>query len=153
MPPVQLLPVADSYGVLDEVRCAHATSPGSALTSFAKLRTGCMSPAFFPLQPYRTSGRSRHIGIHGADAGAAQNRDSDGEVRMYLRHPVKKARFLMKGGYLELPAGQRRRLRARGWFARAGRSMALPEQVPAVFLFDARRPHTVPGRAIITPRR
>jgi len=41
------------------------------------MRIGCMSPAFRPLQTYRTSGGSRPFGIHGADASAAQDWDYD----------------------------------------------------------------------------
>ena len=48
--------------------------------------------------------------IHGADANAVQDWDPDSDVRAQVRRLVKKARFLMKGGYLELAAGQQPRL-------------------------------------------
>ena len=48
--------------------------------------------------------------IHGADASAVQDWDNDSDVRAQVRRLVKKARFFMKGGYLELAAGQRPRL-------------------------------------------
>ena len=48
--------------------------------------------------------------IHGADAGAVVDWDNDSDVRAQVRRLVKKARFLMKGGYLELAAGERPRL-------------------------------------------
>lgn len=48
-----------------------------------------MSPAFRPLQTYCKGGRSRRIGIHGTDASAAQDWDSDGEVRVQGRRLVK----------------------------------------------------------------
>jgi len=46
--------------------------------------------------------------LHGADA--VRDWDNDSDVRAQVRRLVKKARFLMKGGYLELAAGQRPRL-------------------------------------------
>ena len=48
--------------------------------------------------------------IHGVDAEAVKDWDSDGNVRAQMRRLVKKARFLMQGGYLELAAGRRSRL-------------------------------------------
>ena len=45
--------------------------------------------------------------IHGADADAVVDWDPDSDVRAQVRRPVKRARFLMTGGYLELAAGQR----------------------------------------------
>ena len=48
--------------------------------------------------------------IRGADASAVQDWDNDSDVRAQVRRLLKKARFLMKGGNLELPAGQRPRL-------------------------------------------
>ena len=48
--------------------------------------------------------------IHGADASAVVHWESDRDVPAQVRRPVDKARFLMKGGYLELAAGQRPRL-------------------------------------------
>jgi len=44
------------------------------------------------------------LDFHGAD------RDLDSDVRAQVRRLVKKARFLMKGGYLESAAGERPRL-------------------------------------------
>ena len=48
--------------------------------------------------------------IHGADAAAVIDWDPDSDVRAQVRRLVEKARFLMKGGYLELAAGERPRL-------------------------------------------
>lgn len=48
--------------------------------------------------------------IHGADAEAVVDWEPDSNVRAQVRRLVKKARFLMKGGYLELAAGERPRL-------------------------------------------
>jgi len=48
--------------------------------------------------------------IRGADASAVQDWDNDSDVRAQVWRLVKKARFLMKGGNLELAAGQRPRL-------------------------------------------
>ena len=50
------------------------------------------------------------VDIRGADASAVQDWDNDSDVRAQVRRLVKKARFLKKGGYLELAAGQRPRL-------------------------------------------
>ena len=48
--------------------------------------------------------------IHGVDADAVADWDPDSDVRAQVRRPVKRARFLMTGGYLELAAGQRPRM-------------------------------------------
>ena len=48
--------------------------------------------------------------IHGADAEAVVDWEPDSNVRAQVRRLVKKARFLMKGGYLELAAGEQPRL-------------------------------------------
>ena len=48
--------------------------------------------------------------IHGVDAEAVKDWDSDGNVRAQMRRLVEKARFLMQGGYLELAAGRQPRL-------------------------------------------
>ena len=48
--------------------------------------------------------------IHGADTSAVRDWDNDSDVRAQVRRLVKKAHFLMKGGYLELAAGERPRL-------------------------------------------
>ena len=48
--------------------------------------------------------------IHGADAAAVTDWDPDSDVRAQVRRLVAKARFLMRGGYLELAAGRRPRL-------------------------------------------
>ncbi|MDE0372647.1 MAG: DUF2285 domain-containing protein [Rhodospirillales bacterium] len=48
--------------------------------------------------------------IRGTDASAVQDWDNDSDVRAQVRRLVKKARFLMKGGNLELAAGPRPRL-------------------------------------------
>ena len=50
------------------------------------------------------------FGIYGADSFATQDWDPDSDLRAQGRRLVEKARFLMKGGYLELAAGQRPRL-------------------------------------------
>ena len=44
---------------------------------------------------------------HGADADAVVDWDPDSDVRAQVRRLVKWTRFLMKGGYLELAAGER----------------------------------------------
>ena len=44
---------------------------------------------------------------HGAYADAVADRNSDSDVCSQARRLVKRARFLMKGGYLALAAGQR----------------------------------------------
>ena len=48
--------------------------------------------------------------IHGADADAVVDWEPDSGLRAQVRRLVEKARFLMRGGYLELAAGQRPRL-------------------------------------------
>ncbi|MCY3793774.1 MAG: DUF2285 domain-containing protein [Gammaproteobacteria bacterium] len=48
--------------------------------------------------------------IHGADADAVADWEPDSDVRAQVRRLVRKARFLMKGGYLELAAGQQPRV-------------------------------------------
>ena len=48
--------------------------------------------------------------VYGAESAAAEDWDPDGDVRAQVRRLVGKARFLMRGGYLELTAGRRPRL-------------------------------------------
>ena len=48
--------------------------------------------------------------VYGADRVADKGLDSDSDLRAAARRLVKKARFLMQGGYLELAAGRRPRL-------------------------------------------
>lgn len=48
--------------------------------------------------------------IVGADAEAVVDWDPDSDVRAQVRRLVERARFLMRGGYLELAAGRRPRL-------------------------------------------
>ena len=48
--------------------------------------------------------------IHGADAEAVVDWEPDSKERAQVRRLVKKARFLMRGGYLELAAGEQPRL-------------------------------------------
>lgn len=48
--------------------------------------------------------------IHGSVACAVVDWDPDSDVRAQVRRLVKKARFLMRGGYRELAAGERPRL-------------------------------------------
>ena len=48
--------------------------------------------------------------VYGADSVAAEDWDPDGDVRAQVRRLVGKARMLMRGGYLDLAAGQRPRL-------------------------------------------
>ena len=50
------------------------------------------------------------LDVYGADTIADRGLHSDGDLRAAARRLVKKARFLMKGGYLELAAGRRPRL-------------------------------------------
>ena len=45
--------------------------------------------------------------IYGSEAPAVIDWDPDSVERAQVRRLVKKARFLMRGGYLELAAGQR----------------------------------------------
>ena len=59
------------------------------------------------------AGRTLHqiaLEVYGADAVADRGLDSDSDLRAAARRLVKKAQFLMKGGYLELAAGRRPRL-------------------------------------------
>ena len=48
--------------------------------------------------------------IHGVAAAAMVDWDPDSKERAQVRRLVTKARFLMKGGYLELAAGEQPRL-------------------------------------------
>ena len=48
--------------------------------------------------------------VYGAVRVAEKGLDSDSDLRARARRLVSKARWLMKGGYLELAAGQRPRL-------------------------------------------
>ena len=48
--------------------------------------------------------------VYGAERVADRGLDSDGDLRARARRLVKKARFMMKGGYMELAAGRRPRL-------------------------------------------
>ena len=48
--------------------------------------------------------------VYGAERIGDKGLDSDGDLRARARRLVKKARFLMKGGYIELAAGRRPRL-------------------------------------------
>ena len=50
------------------------------------------------------------LDIHGAEKVAEKGWYSDGDLRAQVRRLVKKARGLMKGGYLDLAAGRRPRL-------------------------------------------
>ena len=50
------------------------------------------------------------LDVYGADRVADRGLDSDGDLRARARRLVAKAKFLMKGGYLDLAAGQRPRL-------------------------------------------
>ena len=50
------------------------------------------------------------LDVYGADTVADRGLDKDGDLRAAARRLVKKAQFLMKGGYLELAAGRRPRL-------------------------------------------
>lgn len=44
--------------------------------------------------------------MYGADGSVVADWDSDSDVRAQMRRLVKKARFLMRGGYLEFAAGE-----------------------------------------------
>ena len=55
----------------------------------------------------RKSQRQIALEICGAASSAAQDWDPDGDVRAQVRRLVRKARWLMQGGYLELAAGRR----------------------------------------------
>lgn len=48
--------------------------------------------------------------VYGSESVEATDWDPDGDLRAQVRRLVGKARFLMRGGYLELAAGQRPRL-------------------------------------------
>ena len=48
--------------------------------------------------------------VYGSERVADRGLDSDSDLRARARRLVKKARFLMKGGYIELAAGRRPRL-------------------------------------------
>ncbi|MDE0374287.1 MAG: DUF2285 domain-containing protein [Rhodospirillales bacterium] len=101
--------------------------------------------------------------IHGADADAVVDWDADSDVRAQVRRLVKRARFLMKSGYLELAAGQRaaahvsyRRRRPRprpapGRGTQRGFPLALLSLRPALCLHIAFE-HAVDSR-LVTPAR
>ena len=48
--------------------------------------------------------------VYGAERIGENGLESDGDLRARARRLVKKAEFLMKGGYIELAAGRRPRL-------------------------------------------
>ena len=48
--------------------------------------------------------------VYGADRVAEQGLDSDSDLRARARRLVKKARYMMKDGYLDLAAGRRPRI-------------------------------------------
>ena len=48
--------------------------------------------------------------VYGAERIGEKGLDSDGDLRATARRLVKKAKFLMKGGYIDLAAGRRPRL-------------------------------------------
>ena len=58
----------------------------------------------------RMSQRQIAAAIYGADPVPAKDLYPDSNVRGHVRRLVKKARFLMRGGYLELAAGRRPRM-------------------------------------------
>lgn len=58
----------------------------------------------------RRSQRRIAAAIHGEAAVAGEGFDHDSDLRAQVRRLVRKARFLMQGGYLELAAGRRPRL-------------------------------------------
>ena len=58
----------------------------------------------------RKSVRQIARAIHGVDAVPVTDWDPESDVRAQVRRLVKKAWFLMRGGYLELASGRRRRL-------------------------------------------
>ena len=49
------------------------------------------------------------LDVYGADRIGDKGLDSDSDLRARARRLVKKAQFLMKGGYIELAAGRRPR--------------------------------------------
>lgn len=53
----------------------------------------------------RKSQRQIAVEVYGANRVADSGLDSDGDLRARARRLVSKARWLMKGGYLELAAG------------------------------------------------
>ena len=55
----------------------------------------------------RMSQRQIAAAIYGAEGVPEKDLYADSEVRGHVRRLVKKARFLMQGGYLELAAGRR----------------------------------------------
>ena len=48
--------------------------------------------------------------VYGADRVEEKGLDSDSDLRARVRRLVKKARYMMKDGYLDLAAGRRPRL-------------------------------------------
>ncbi len=55
----------------------------------------------------RKSQRQIAAAVHGEDAVAGDGFDNDSALRAQVRRLVEKARFLMRGGCLELAAGRR----------------------------------------------
>ncbi len=58
----------------------------------------------------RKSQRRIAAAIHGEAAVAGEGLNDESALRAQIRRLVEKAQFLMRGGYLELAAGQRPRL-------------------------------------------
>ncbi len=58
----------------------------------------------------RKSQRRVAAAVHGEDAIAGEGFHRESALRAQFRRLAEKARFLMKGGYLELTAGRRPRL-------------------------------------------
>ena len=58
----------------------------------------------------RKSQRRIAVEVYGAGAVPAKDLYADSDVRAEIRRLVEKARFLMRGGYLELAAGLRPRI-------------------------------------------
>jgi len=75
----------------------------------ARLRTAWAVAAVEGLAA-RKSARQIAGHIHRADTSAVIDWDPDSEVQAQVRQLVKKARSLMRDGYLELAAGERPRL-------------------------------------------
>ena len=50
------------------------------------------------------------LDVYGAERIGDRGLESDGDLRARTRRLVRKAQFLMKGGYIELAAGRRPRL-------------------------------------------
>ena len=58
----------------------------------------------------RKSQRQIALEVYGAEAVPEKDLYPDSNVRAQVRQLVEKARFLMRGGYLELAAGRRPRM-------------------------------------------